>query len=307
LYNTVYTKFYAVNKNQVVINLIFCYHSGSLFFKKSIMSKLKIVLVVIVVIAVVLVCWLVWDQPNQSNNKNSQDTVFIASGHPEWAPIMWQQGDKIIGVGPDLVTKIFTDLGVRIESKYTGLWDEVQAQAKSGSVDVLVAAYKTTERETYMDYSDAYTVDPIALFVSQDRGLAYNAWEDLVGKRVVAMVGDSYGQEFDGFMAQKLTVERVKTATEAFQMLKDGQADYFVYALYAGEKFIGENQLADKIAVLPKYVAAENFYITISKQSPLIQYLPRINEIIAQYKADGTIDRLIAQNKKLMLGSLADQ
>src|SRR4051812_44014676 len=80
--------------------------------------------------------------------------TIVASGHPEWPPIMARSGSVIDGAGPALVKKIFDDLGVAVEFPYTGTWDEVQAKARTGEVDILVAAYKTTEREGYMVYSD---------------------------------------------------------------------------------------------------------------------------------------------------------
>lgn len=223
---------------------------------------------------------------------------YLASGHPEWSPIMWRLGDQIVGVGPELVRKVFSALGLKVESRYTGLWDEVQAKAKDGQVDLLVAAYKTAERETYLDYSVAYTEDPIAIFVKKTSTLAYNKWEDLIGKKGVLMIGDSYGQEFDDFIKEKLTTERVKTVEDAFAALENNTVDYFVYALYAGEKIIAEKKLEEKIKIMPQYVAAENFYLAISKKSPLVKYLPQINEQLEKFKQDGTIKNLIEQYKK---------
>jgi polar amino acid transport system substrate-binding protein len=227
-------------------------------------------------------------------------TAYIASGHPEWPPIMWKSGDQIIGVGPELLQLIANDLGIKIVSSYTGLWDEVQAKAKSGTVDLLVAAYKTQEREAYMDYSIPYTVDPIALFVKKGKALKYSQWSDLAGKRGVATVGDSYGQKFDDYIKSKLSVQRVKTATEAFDLVGKGKADYFIYALYSGEKAIIAGKMQGKFAPLEKYVAEENFYITISKKSQLAPQLPEINKLIEKYKNDGTIEKLIEANKLKM-------
>lgn len=219
--------------------------------------------------------------------------VYLASGHPEWPPIMWRNGGKIIGAGANLATRIFLTLGVKIDTKYVGLWDTVQSKAKSGEVDVLVGAYKTAERETYLDYSVPYTVDPIVLYVKQGKNLKFTKWEDLIGKKGVATIGDSYGQAFDDFIAAKLKITRVNTVNEAFQQIIGGQADYFVYALYAGEKAVAENKLEGKVKNLPKTVAEENFYMAISKKSPLARYLPEVNKLIKQYKQDGTIEAIL--------------
>lgn len=219
--------------------------------------------------------------------------TYTASGHPEWPPIMWKDGEDIIGIGPDLIKIISSDLGLKIQTRYAGLWDMVQAKAKSGEVDVLVAAYKTSEREGYMLYSEPYTIDPIALFVKKGQVFKYDKWEDLMNKKGIATVGDSYGQAFDDFLKAKLNVTRVDTVDQALTALQKEQADYFVYALYSGEKALRQNKLTGKIQILPKYVSSENFYITISKKSPLARYLPQINQLIEKYKQDGTIEALI--------------
>jgi polar amino acid transport system substrate-binding protein len=229
------------------------------------------------------------------------DNEFIASGHPEWAPIMYQKNDLIVGAGPDITIKVFNDLGIKISSLYKGSWDVVQESAKSGKIDVLVAAYKTTGREEYMDYSIPYTVDPVSLFVKNGKDFVFTKKEDLIGKKGVATIGDSYGQEFDDFLNENLDVKRVATPDEAFTLLIDGEADYFIYALYSGENALIAKKLTDQIVILPNYVSEENFYLTISKKSPLVKYLSQVNSLLEKYKADGTIGQIIEKEKNILL------
>jgi polar amino acid transport system substrate-binding protein len=155
-----------------------------------------------------------------------------------------------------------------------------------------------------MSYSVPYTVDPIALVVKKGRSFSYTKWDDLIGKKGVLMTGDSYGQTFDDYIKAKLTTVRVATAEEAIERLEKGEVDYFVYALYSLEKLITEKGLIDAVEVLPRYVASENFYITISHQSPLEKYLGQVNDLIEKYRRDGTIDSLITKNKALFQASL---
>lgn len=211
---------------------------------------------------------------------------------------MYRSGEAIEGAGPALVQRIFDDLDIDVTFPYTGTWDEVQAKARTGEVDVLVAAYKTSEREGYMIYSDAYTTDPVAIFVASGNAFPFTDWNVLVGKRGVAMVGDSYGQAFDDFAAANLQLTRATSAAQAFDLVASGQADYLLYALYSGDDYLKQAGATAAFESLPTFVNEENFYITISRASRFARYMPEINAAIARYKADGTIAALIAQYKQ---------
>ncbi len=254
-------------------------------------TRKKIVLLSLLVVGILLAVL-------SACKKSESEKEFIASGHPAWAPIMYQENDLIVGAGPEIISKIFNELGLKISVKYAGPWDVVQEKAKSGEVDLLVAAYKTPEREMYMDYSVAYTVDPVSLFVKKGKTFPFANWDELIGKKGVVTSGDSYGQDFDKFIKDKLSVTTVATPDEAFALLINGQADFFVYALYSGENAIVAKNLKEQIEVIPNYVSSENFYVTISKKSSLVSYLPQINQLLEKYKADGTIDQAIKKYKK---------
>lgn len=250
--------------------------------KRIIFSVIVLLLMVVIIVT--------------KNGKSEK--VLIASGHPAWSPIMYQSDTNIVGAGPEIVKKVFSDLGVKVESRYEGSWDVVQEKAKNGDIDVLVAAYKTPTRETYMDYSIAYTVDPIVLVVKKGKAFTYTKWDDLIGKKGVVTVGDSYGKDFDAFIKEKLTPVEASTTEQAFALLNEGKADYFVYAQYSAENYIKENKLADQFEIIPNIVSAEDFYLTISKKSQYIGLMPKVNELLKKYSEDGTISKIIEKYNK---------
>ena len=221
---------------------------------------------------------------------------LVASGHPDWPPVMYVDNGQIDGVGPALAKLIFADLGITATFPETGAWDVVQTKARSGEVDVLVAAYKTTARLDYMVYCDTYITDPVVLFVKQGHDFAFAKNEDLIGKKGVGTVGDSYGQKFDDFIKANLQLQRVAGGKEGFDLVENGQADYFIYSLYAGHEEL-KTAKREGFSTLPHYVAEEPFYLAISKQSPYLKYQADINRLIQKYVADGTVAKLIAKYK----------
>ena len=211
-----------------------------LFFFIVSMKKALMGIGVLALCGMIAGCAISW--PKQ--NDESQKQVVLVSGHPDWKPIMYKSGESIAGIGVEVTQSVFNDIGFAVNAKYIGAWDVVQEQAKQWSIDVIVALYKTKEREQYLDYSIAYTEDPIVLFFSGWKSFAYTGKENLVGKKGVVTIGDSYGQELDDFIVSaSLDITRVATPQEAFTSLQKGKIDYFMYSLYAGKKVINELSL----------------------------------------------------------------
>jgi len=228
-------------------------------------------------------CAISW----QKQNDESQKQVVLVSGHPDWKPIMYKSGESIAGIGVEVTQSVFKDIGFGVNAKYVGAWDIVQEQAKQWAIDVIVALYKTKEREQYLDYSIAYTQDPIVLFFSEGKSFAYTGKENLVGKKGIATIGDSYGQELDDFIVNApLDMTRVDTPQAAFTLLQEGKADYFIYSLYAGQKVI--NELSFTGIEESSVVSSQPFYIGISKKSPYAKYLNEIN---------ASLQKMIDENK----------
>lgn len=207
---------------------------------------------------------------------------------------MFRNGDAIDGVGPELVRMIFSDLGIDVESRHLGTWDQALAQVLNGDIDMLVGAYKTSSREPFLAFSDAFSVDPIAVYVATGNAFELDAsWTALIGRRGIAMVGDSYGETFDTFAEANLDLVRVSTVAEGLALVESGQADYFIYSLYSGEAYLKASGETAKFESLSTLIHEEPFHLAVSRQSPFVDFMPQINAAIARYKADGTIDRLM--------------
>ena len=79
-------------------------------------------------------------------------------------------------------------------------------------------------------------VDPVAIVVRKGEGFAFAEWSDLKGRKGVTNAGESYGDEFDAFMAKELTVARAAGVDKAFAALLAQQADYMIIGLFRAAK-----------------------------------------------------------------------
>lgn len=52
-------------------------------------------------------------------------------------------------------------------------------------------------------------------------------------------MGESHGQGIDEYIiSAKVDMLKVSTPQEAFALVKEGRADYFIYSLYAGSRVL---------------------------------------------------------------------
>ncbi|MES2296568.1 MAG: transporter substrate-binding domain-containing protein [Pseudomonadota bacterium] len=216
-----------------------------------------------------------------------------ATGHPNWPPFSWQNGNKIVGIGPELLDIIFHELGIGVDCSAAGNWKRAQAQAKVGAVDIIVAAYLTEERNQYLAYpAQPFMNDANVVWVARERPFPFHKWEDLIGRSGTAMLGESYGEKFDRFIKDSLHIEWVSAPTQSLRMLDAGRVSYYPFSLYGGQIQVQQMGLAGRIVNLPDVISTEGTYIAISRKSRFLKYLPQIEAAMARLRADGTVERL---------------
>jgi len=224
---------------------------------------------------------------------NSKEIV-LASGHSEYPPFMWKEGENIIGVGAELTSSIFEEINIKVDCKYIGPWKRVQHEARNGRLDLILGIYKNEDRIKYLTYpEESYTSDPVVIFVKKGKSFFFSGWEDLIGKKGGAIIGDSFGQDFDSFAKKNLNVYRMVKIQNGLWMLNLSRLEYMIYGLYPGRIRAIEIGLKNKIEYLPIPLIESNAYQAFSKKSKFIKYLPYFNQRIAELKADGTVLKLI--------------
>ncbi len=227
---------------------------------------------------------------------------LVITGHPSYAPVAWGEKGKIVGAAPELVTAIAKKLGVKnVKSQDFGSWEKAQAAAKSGQADVIFGIYKNAERATYLNYIDPpMMLDPNSVMVRKGEAFPFAKWDDLKGRKGVTNAGESYGNEFDAFMAKELTVARTAGLKLTFDTLLNKQADYVIVGLYPGQIEVRRRKLTGKVEFLPKEITTAEMFVAFSKKSKCYETLNQgFAENIAADTKQGTVKRLLeAANKR---------
>jgi len=226
-------------------------------------------------------------------------TKITATGHPAYPVIAYKDGDNIVGAAPTLIETIAKQINVPLESKYTGTWEEAQAAARDGKVDMIFGIYYNDERATYLDYvQPAFTFDDVAIFVVKSKEFPFTGQDDLIGKKGVTNQGESYGNEFDAFMKDKLDVARANGIDAAFKDLLDGKADYLIAGYFPGLAEAAKEGNKDKVVALNQALLSQEMFVAFSKKSPCRSLASKFGEGITELTTNDSYDQILAEAQK---------
>ena len=226
-------------------------------------------------------------------------TKITATGHRYYPVIAYRDGDNIVGAAPTLVETIAKQINVPLESKYTGTWEEAQAAARDGKVDMIFGIYYNDERATYLDYvQPAFTFDDVAIFVVKGKEFPFSGQDDLIGKKGVTNQGESYGNEFDAFMKDKLDVARANGIDAAFKDLLDGKADYLIAGYFPGLAEAAKEGNKDKVVALNQALLSQEMFVAFSKKSPCRSLASKFGEGITELTTNDSYDQILAEAQK---------
>lgn len=220
---------------------------------------------------------------------------LIISGHPQYPPLMWNDGGRLRGVGFKLAQTVFDELKIPYEIKLVGPWNRVQMLASQGKVDVIVALYKNDLREKYLDFSIPYFPDPTAILVKKGCSFPYRDWNSLIGKKGVTLYGESYGDEFDRFIQNDLSVDLVYDASTMLHRLKHRQQDYALFGYFASLPLPDLQKESGEIEILAPNILQQDIYMGISKKSKFQNLLPKVNKIIERLLSEGKIKQWVSE------------
>ncbi|WP_386722719.1 substrate-binding periplasmic protein [Litoribrevibacter euphylliae] len=227
-----------------------------------------------------------------------------ASGNAEYPPYLWREPDhpkRFNGAIAFLMEDISAYLGIEIDLHYEGSWGRVQAEVAAGYIDMITGAFFTTPRAEYMDYIyPEFQGTNTAVWVNKDKTFAYKEWKDLIPYQGITVINNSFGEKFDEYAKQYLSIEEVGQLNQGLGMLSLKRVDYLIYEENPGLAYI-ERQGITNLEALPVKVSSENLYITISKKSscntPEIKQA--LSNIVAKFNQQGRMQWYLDRALKL--------
>lgn len=222
--------------------------------------------------------------------------TLTACGHPFYPPVSWVENGQLKGLGPKVVQLLFHELGHEVKLLANSNWKRCLHEVELGNIDIVVAAYRIPSRTDFLIYTAVPLIaDPITLFVNADAPFTFNALDDLQGKSVGLLLGDSFGEAFDHYVLEHSRVEYVSTGQQNFSKLALKRIDFMPIGRLSGLLQLKHLGFDSRIIPLRQILTTEHYYLAIGRHSGLEPYLPLLDQRLAELTANGTLRRLTDQ------------
>jgi len=257
--------------------------------------------------------------------------VLVMATNAAFPPYEFKEGDGFAGIDVEIAEAIAKKLDKKLEIADID-FGAIIGGVETGKYDFGMAGLTVTdERKEQVDFSTTYATGVQVIIVRSDSPIkslddfyvfddgsedptGINNSEELFGKDGGFKIGVQQDTTGDIYCSDDYKkwgfntldadgnikidrVERYKTGADAVEALKTGKVDAVIIDNEPAKSFVASNTDAEgkcpiKILESGEYVN-EDYAICVQKGNAVL--LKQINEALAELKADGTIDKIIAK------------
>jgi len=218
--------------------------------------------------------------------------ISVATG--DWAPFMSKKL-KNYGFVTHIVTEAFSMEGVKVNYHFCP-WPRAMSFTKLGRTIASSAWYMTEERAKDFYFSDPLFLEQQVFFHLKETPFDWKNMTDLKGKRIGAMIGYFYGEEFKKAEDSKqMTVDRISSDELNFKKLLAGRVNLIVTSLFVGKNILRNKfstNLASKITYHPQSVNDGPLHLIFCKNAKGLKWKAIFNRGLAKLKSIGKLDQI---------------
>lgn len=257
------------------------------------MKNLKKVLAIVLALCLLFCFAGCGDKESEKENGKAK---LVMGTNAAFSPYEFvDDNGNIVGIDAEIAKAIADKLDMELEIKDME-FDSLITACAGGSVDMVLAGMTVTdERKESVNFSDSYATGVQVIIVKEDSDIKSTKDEDgndvvdLTGKIIGVQSGttgdsyctDDYGQD---------NVKQFANGALAVAALQSGQVDCVIIDNEPAKNYVAANE---GLKILDTEYVTEDYAIAIAKNNT--ELLEKVNKAMAELKADGTIDKIIAK------------
>ena len=213
--------------------------------------------------------------------------LLVVGAH--FARVYERANDQFTGMGPDILRSIAPELGQPLHFDLFP-WARAQSMVAQGQADLLVGPYKSPERLALFTFSERpFYIDEMLFYTRANVAWQWDGnYASLRGKRVVAINGWAYGDEFDAARGH-MTISLTNSVEAALTMLAHGRVDLFASNRRNTEPVVSLLALEGKVAPLNRIITYQRGYFAVPKRPEYEIVMERLNRAFNAYADSGEL------------------
>ena len=209
---------------------------------------------------------------------------------PDYPPLVFEQGDNVAGAEIDLASALGARLGRPVRC-YPMRWEELIPALQERRIDIIMSGMSVTRpRQLRIAFSEPYLHNQLRAIFSRQNADRFKTREDVLTTK--ANIGVVPGTTADAFVQENCPkAGRVSIGLRrdaAFYLLQDRRIDLFVDDTFALAQILSENE--PNLTYLAQPLASDDLAWGIRPDDQ--DLLRKVNLALAQWKSDGTLDRV---------------
>ncbi|WP_346353752.1 substrate-binding periplasmic protein [Azotosporobacter soli] len=247
-------------------------------------------------------CWNDLGRPSQqsqavqqrpSSEPRSSELKLVTLDFP---PMEYEENGSVKGIAVDLVREAFRRMDYQQVNIAVYPWARALNMVRTGEADAIFTAYRTPEREEYLDYSRQVLLQQdIALFARADNSIPYTGQLSDLQRYIIGVQENiSLGNAFDqALLRGQLQVDGAQTTKATMEKLLDGRIDLAASNRYTALASLQKLNKLNAVTELTPPLESLPSYIAFSKQRAHAPLRDRFDAALASMKADGSYERII--------------
>lgn len=213
--------------------------------------------------------------------------VLVMATNAEFPPYEFHEGSEIVGIDVEIARAIAEKMGCTLEIEDIA-FDSIIAEVSSGKADMGLAGMTVTdERKQNVDFSDTYAHSSQVIIVPEGSEIA--SVDALAGLTVgvqTGTTGDLFASDDDAIGG----VERYAKGMEAVMALQQTKVDAVIIDRATAQAYLEQ---VDGLTIVDESYTEEDYAAAIKKGNTAL--LDNVNKALAELKADGTLDAIVAK------------
>ncbi len=210
-----------------------------------------------------------------------------------------QEHDPVSGIDVEIAQELARRMGCELRF-IRAPWIRCLDLMKTGRADLLSSAFKTPERQVYMDYLSKPFLRslPIAFYFRADSGISIDRYEDLYRLKGVGVLREaSYFKRFDE--DPRIAKVPVTSQDQLFPMVASGRMEVMAgYVDTENYRLVTEGYRGRIVRSRYLHDDPVEVFFAVSKKSPLRARLKELDEFHRQLLREGFIQDVIQQYKR---------